>query len=83
MSVTQLDPPLPVDTPKGKGLAHLVIDYGPEYNIMWTVFIDETGECWTFGNPEIRAQKNITLGRTYKRLSAGNVVAMAGENNST
>jgi hypothetical protein len=61
--ISQLNPPLPVTTPKGSGLAHLVIDYGPEHNLFWVVFIDATGECWTYPNQEIRAQKNITLGR--------------------
>jgi hypothetical protein len=61
--ITQLNPPLPVTTPKGDGVAHMVIDYGPEYNLFWVVFIDATGECWTYSNKDIRAQKNITLGR--------------------
>ena len=34
----QLNPPLPVTTPKGRGLAHMVIDYGPEADIVWVVF---------------------------------------------
>ena len=63
MTVLQLDPPLPLDTPKGKGLAHLVLDYGPEHHLLWTVAIDTTGECWTFDNTEIRFQKNITMKR--------------------
>jgi hypothetical protein len=66
-SLLQLDPPLPVDTPKGPGIAHLVIDYGAEHNLFWTVFLDASGECWTFANPQIRAQKNITIGRTMER----------------
>lgn len=28
-------------------------------------FLDKNGECWTFQNPEIRAQKNITQGRPH------------------
>ena len=63
MSLVQLNPPLPVVTPKGPGIAHMVIDYGPEYNLLWVVFLDAGGECWTYANPDIRAQKNITLGR--------------------
>lgn len=63
MKILQLDPPIPLDTPRGPGIAHLVIDYGLEQNLMWTVFLDANGECWTFSNPEIRAQKNITIGR--------------------
>jgi hypothetical protein len=59
----QLNPPLPLQTPKGEGIAHFLIDYSVEDNLYWVVFINETGECWTFSNLEIRACKNITLGR--------------------
>jgi hypothetical protein len=59
----QLNPPLPLNTPKGEGFAHFLIDYGPESDLYWTVFITETGEIWTFANREVRASKNITLGR--------------------
>jgi hypothetical protein len=61
--IQQLNPPLPVVTPKGNGLAHLVIDYGPEHNLLWVVFLDNGGECWTYANQDIRAQINITMGR--------------------
>lgn len=64
MSITQLNPPIPLETPKGQGLAHFLIDYSIEHDLYWVVFINETGESWTFSNPEIRIQKNITLGRT-------------------
>lgn len=60
----QLDPPIPVMTPLGPALAHVLIDYGPEHNLMWVCFNDETGECWTWPNGKIRAHKNITMGRT-------------------
>lgn len=60
----QLNPPLPLNTPKGEGFAHFLIDYGPESDLYWTVFITATGEIWTFANREVRASKNITLGRT-------------------
>jgi hypothetical protein len=63
MQILQLSPPLPLNTPKGSGLAWLVIDYGIEHNLMWTVAIDATGEIWTFSNKEVRAQKNITMER--------------------
>lgn len=65
--IKQLNPPIPLKTPRGNGLAHFLIDYGPEYNLIWTVFIDGTGECWSFQNPEIRAIKNITLGRIIEK----------------
>lgn len=60
----QLNPPLPMNTPKGEGFAHFLIDYGPESDLYWTVFITATGEIWTFANREVRASKNITIGRT-------------------
>lgn len=60
----QLNPPIPLMTHKGEGVAHILTDYGPEFDLMWTVFLTNSGECWTFSNPEVRATKNITLGRT-------------------
>lgn len=59
----QLNPPLPLETPKGSGYAHFIIDYSQEHHLMWVVFINETGECWTFQNPEIRLSPNYTMGR--------------------
>lgn len=63
--IHQLNPPLPIITPKGKALAHVVIDMGIEHDLQWICFQDATGECWTWSNPQIRAQINITLGRDY------------------
>lgn len=71
MTVTQLNPPLPLNTPKGSALAHLVIDYGPEADLIWICFQDETGECWSWANPEIRAVKNVTMGRTLSQNMSG------------
>ena len=65
MSILQLDPPLPVVTPKGDGYAHVLIDYGPEFNLLWVCFLDDSGECWTYDNTQVRAQKNVTMGRTF------------------
>jgi hypothetical protein len=62
----QLNPPIPLQTPKGEGLATLVIDYGPDYDLLWTVIItkgDHAGEVWTYPNPQVRGIKNITFGR--------------------
>jgi hypothetical protein len=62
-TLQQLNPPIPMETPRGKALAHMVIDYGPEFDLLWVCFDDATGECWTWANSLIRAQKNITMGR--------------------
>ena len=43
MSFTQLNPPLPLETSKGPGWAHFVIDYGQEFALLWVVFMDADG----------------------------------------
>lgn len=63
--IKQLNPPIPVNTPKGPALAHFLIDYGIEHDFHWVCFQDTNGECWTWRNQELRAQKNITHGRDY------------------
>ena len=64
--ITQLNPPIPMRTPIGKGMAQMVIDYGVEHDLLWIVFQNDTGECWAWVNKEIRAQNNITIGRDIK-----------------
>lgn len=59
----QLNPPLPLETSKGAGWAHFVIDYGPEAALLWVVFMDEDGACWTVPNAEVRMSYNWTMGR--------------------
>lgn len=70
--VIQLDPPLELDTPKGRGLCWFFHDYGIEQDNYYTVAIHETGELWTFGNREVRATKNITLGRPRNAVKERN-----------
>ncbi|NBS71189.1 hypothetical protein EBT31_20120 [bacterium] len=62
--IKQLNPPIPVITPKGNAWAHLIIDYGPEADLVWVCFQDDTGQCWSWGNKDIHAQQNLTLRRT-------------------
>lgn len=59
----QLNPPLPLETSKGPGWAHFVIDYGQEGALLWVVFMDADGACWTVPNPEVRMTHNWTMGR--------------------
>jgi hypothetical protein len=60
---TQLNPSIPMDTPKGSGLALAVIDYGLEHSLLWVVAIDDTGEIWCVPSGDARAQKNWSAGR--------------------
>lgn len=64
--ILQLNPPIPVETARGKALAHFLLDYGPEHHLIWGCFIDETRECWWVSNPEIRAQSNPSMGRPVR-----------------
>lgn len=67
MRLLQLDPPLPLLTPRGPGCAHVLIDYGQEHGLLWVTFIDKTGECWTYRNQEVRLQENETMRPEHKR----------------
>lgn len=61
--ILQLNPSIPMETPKGSGYAIAVLDYSEEHHLFWVCAIDATGEIWTFPNPKVRLQKNITMGR--------------------
>jgi len=54
------------DTPKGKAVAHFLIDYGSEADLCWVCFLHDSGECWTFSNKDIRIESNETIGRKKK-----------------
>jgi hypothetical protein len=38
-----------------EAMAHVVIDYGFGHDLYWVVFADESRECWTAANRNIRA----------------------------
>lgn len=59
--IERIDPPLPIETPKGKAMAHFLIDMGMEHSLLWVCFIDETRQCWTYRNEDILIQHNETM----------------------
>ena len=61
--ILRLDPPIALETSRGPGWAHFLVDYSQEHNLFWIVFLDESGECWTFQNTDVRIQTNLTLCR--------------------
>lgn len=61
--ILQLNPSIPMHTSKGPGEALLVIDYSPEFDLIWVVALDDGGAIWCLKNSEVRAFKNETLGR--------------------
>lgn len=58
----QLNPTINIDTPKGAAVAVAVIDYGPDHDLLWVCFQDETGEQWSWKSKDVLAVKNISLG---------------------
>lgn len=66
MFVLRLEPPIEMDTPRGRGLAILFRDYGHDHDDLWTVVLNDTGEFWTFRNADVRATTNFTFGRFLK-----------------
>lgn len=58
----QLNPQIPMVTPKGRGYANFLIDRGMEFDNEWIVFL-ENGEIWSFLNSDVRLEKNYTYGR--------------------
>ena len=68
MSVTQLNPPIPMHViGKGDGFALALIDYSQEHHLVWVVAITETGELWSAPNPIVRMQSNWSLQREKPR----------------
>ena len=63
-TIIRLEPPMPFVCPKGPCWAHFLIDMGMENSLHWVTFVNETGECWTWSNEQVRMDKNITLKRT-------------------
>lgn len=67
----QLNPTIPVDTPKGRGYAIWREDLSQEHDTLWTVIIDETGQFWDMPQSQIRARANYSMGRhSPERLSS-------------
>ena len=83
MHIHEINKEIWFETPKGEGIAHFLIDYGPESDLKWVVFLTKTGQCWTFNNDEVRAAKNVTLGRKSPEKminAAANEFAFSSDN---
>jgi hypothetical protein len=52
-----------LQTPKGQAIAKFILDNGPESDLMWVCFIQDSHEIWTFSNWDVRTVDNVTLGR--------------------
>ena len=63
--ITELKHPLPlyIVSKSKAALAHFVIDYGAETSLLWVCFLNDSGECWTVPNHDIRMEWNYSLNR--------------------
>lgn len=59
--ILQLNPTIWLDTPKGRGLCHFLIDYGEEHDLLWVVADDQTGEIWAWPNPQVKMIPNTSM----------------------
>ena len=61
--IHELQQVLWADSPKGLALVKFLVCEGIDSDLLWITIINETGECWTFSNEDIRFCKNLTIGR--------------------
>jgi hypothetical protein len=71
MAMLQLSPPIPLDTPRGRAWAHVLLDYGSEMDLLWCCFIAATGECWCFRNGNSRPPTRHVTGRDLPEPEKG------------
>ena len=65
--ITRIDPPIPLQTPRGFAYAHFLDDCGDERDAMWVCFCDD-GQIWWVPNSQVRACRNFSLGRLEPEL---------------
>jgi hypothetical protein len=58
----QLEPPIPMQTPHGEGMAILVIDPGIHWNTVWCVALKDTLEIKHYESKDLKIGKNFTFG---------------------
>lgn len=63
MHTIQLNPPIPVETPRGHGLAILATMLPDKNCWLWTISLDDTQELLIMENDYIRYQKAIVANR--------------------
>jgi hypothetical protein len=57
---SQLDPSIPMICPHGRGRAISRTDLNEHHNVLWEIVLDATGQIWTYPNPLVRVQANVT-----------------------
>jgi hypothetical protein len=60
--IIELQTPLWVATPKGDALARFLVFSSLDQDLVWICEAEENGAFWMWRNPEVRGQRNFTLG---------------------
>lgn len=63
MGITQLNPPIYLETPLGSAVCMFLWEQGLEVDVQWGCFIEATGEPWWFVNNQVRLSVNLSAGR--------------------
>jgi len=66
LTIHEIQMPIEVETPMGRGIIWLIKDYGIEMNTFYTVIINAgemAGLVFDFSNSDIKVTKNYSLGR--------------------
>lgn len=61
MNFIQCNPPVPVETIHGPGMALFLIDYGHHWNTVWIVALKETREIKHYDSNDVRLSVNYTF----------------------
>lgn len=62
-TITRLNPPIWLYTPKGAARAHFLICESVDDNLEWVCQVPaQDNICFTFDNSDVRFQENYTLG---------------------
>jgi hypothetical protein len=59
--ILQLNPPLPVETPHGEGMAIVLIDYGLNWNTCFLVCLKRNRELKHYNSGQLKLAKNYTF----------------------
>jgi hypothetical protein len=73
-TMLRLMPPIFVLTPRGQCYAHVLIDYGPDWNTVWLVALCDTGEVFHCDSSEVRFMGNEMLDIPHPKPFSGREV---------
>jgi len=61
IAIHQINPLIKVKTPLGWGFAYFLLDYGPDWNTIWIVRLDEKGVVKHIESNDIQIDHNPML----------------------